>query len=243
MKTYSVNYFDGVVSDELRKRVWDYVQHQTFHATRKDIPYPNPGKIIHYKPIDNKKEYLDDSVPSVNNQYMHRCVFGDTEDELLFKHKPIYELWKTINSFLGNKFTILGDKEGIADTPPRLARVYVNAQASETIKRSHGIHRDTIDLNETKNYTLLYIANPVWYPSWMAENVFHADDDSTGDTQQFQRGFGQSRNFPVGYPFALIPPAAGRIIMYDGRTLHTTKPTSAWAEEMRYAVVFRIREK
>lgn len=243
MKTYNVNYFDSVVPTEMQNIVWDYIQHQTFHATRKDIPYPNPGKMIQYKPIDNKKEYLDDSVPSVNNQYMHRCVFGDTENELMFKHRPIYELWKTINSFLDNKFTILGDREGIASTPPRLARVYVNAQASETIKRSHGIHRDTIDLAEEKNYTLMYIANPVWYPTWMAENVFYADDDSTGDTQQFQRGFGQSRNFPIGYPFAIIPPVAGRIIMYDGRTLHTTKPTSAWAGEMRYAVIFRIKEK
>jgi hypothetical protein len=76
----------------------------------------------------------------------------------------------------------------------------------------------------------------------MAENVFYADDESTGDTQQFQRGFGQSREFNVGYPYAIVPPVAGRVVLYDGRALHTTKPTAPWAEHMRYAVVFRARK-
>jgi predicted 2-oxoglutarate/Fe(II)-dependent dioxygenase YbiX len=54
---------------------------------------------------------------------------------------------------------------------------------------------------------------------------------------------GQSREFPVGYPFSIIPPVAGRVVLYDGRTLHTTKPVAPWAEQMRYAVVFRISLK
>lgn len=243
MKTYSVQSYDDLVPEDLRWRVWEYIQHQTFHATRKDVSYPTPGHIINYKPIDGKKEYLDETVPSVNSQYMHRCVFGDTENELLFNHKVIYELWKTINKGLGNRYEIAGDPEGIADTPPRTARVYVNAQPEETIKRSHGIHRDTINLDEEKNFTLIYIANQQWYPTWMAENVFYSDDDTTGDTQQWQKGFGQCRGFNVGYPFAIVPPVAGRVIVYDGRTLHTTKPTAPWAEQMRYAVVFRTRLK
>jgi hypothetical protein len=150
----------------------------------------------------------------------------------------ILELWDCINKHFNNAFVIDGDMEGIADYPPRLARVYVNAQPSETIKRSHGIHRDTIELDKEGYYTLLYIANLQWYPTWMAENVFYSDDETTGDTQQFQKGFGQSRGFGVGYPFALVPPAAGRVIIYDGRALHTTKPTAPWAEQMRYGVVF-----
>jgi hypothetical protein len=242
MKTYSVQSFDNLVSDDLRWRVWEYIQNQSFHATRKDVSYPTPGHIIHYKPIENKKEYLDDSIPSVNNQYMHRCVFGNSEEELMFKHRVIAELWKTINSALGNKYTISGDMEGIADPAYKLSRCYVNAQPSETIKRSHGIHRDTIDLNEGKNFTLLYMANLEWYPTWMAENVFYSDE-VTGDKQQFQKGYGQSRGFDVGYPYAIVPPVAGRVVIYDGRALHTTKPTAPWAEQMRYAVVFRIRSK
>ena len=58
MKTYSVQTFDGIVNDDLRWRVWDYIQSQTFHATRKDVMYPTPGHIIHYKPIDIRKNIL-----------------------------------------------------------------------------------------------------------------------------------------------------------------------------------------
>jgi len=242
MKTYSVQAFDNLVSDDLRWRVWDYILNQSFHATRKDVSYPDPGSIIYYKPIDNKKEWMDDSVPSVNNQYMHRCIFGADEQELQSEHPIILELWNTINGALGNQFVIDGDPEGMAVKPPRVARVYVNAQPTETFKRSHGIHRDTIELDNEDNFTLLYIANLEWYPTWMAENVFYSDDITTGDTQQFQKGYGQNRGFNVGYPFGFVAPEAGRVILYDGRTLHTTKPAAPWAEQMRYAVVFRIRK-
>jgi hypothetical protein len=242
MKTYSIQAFDDIVTDDLRWRVWEYIQNQEFHATRKDIPYPDPGHQIFYKPIENKKEYLDETIPSVNNQYIHRCIFGADENELSKDHPVIFELWNQINSKLGNQFFIGGDPEGMAVKPMRLARVYVNAQMSETIKRSHGIHRDTIELDNDKHFTLLYIANLDWYPTWMAENIFYSDDNTTGDDQQFQKGFGQSRGFGVGEPFALVAPKAGRVILYDGRALHTTKPTAPWAEQMRYGVVFRIRK-
>jgi len=241
-KVYSVDWHDDLVPDDLRWRVWEYIQNQTFHATRKDVNYPDVGSVIYYKPIDNKKEYMDETVPSVNNQYMHRCVFGLRGEG----HPVIQELWETINSNFNNQFLIDGDTEGIADPklrPNAYSLCYVNAQPSETIKRSHAIHRDTIDLQQEKHYTILYMANLQWYPTWMAENVFYADDESTGDTQQFQRGFGQSREFNVGYPYAIVPPVAGRVVIYDGRALHTTKPTAPWAEQMRYAVVFRVRKK
>ena len=243
MKTYEIKAIDGIVNDDLRWRVWDYIQNQLFHATRKDVNYPDPGSIIYYKPIENKKEWMDETIPSVNNQYMHRCIFGADEVELHKDHPIILELWNTINSHFNNEFVIDGDPEGMAVKPPRVARVYVNAQPSETIKRSHGIHRDTIELDNENNFTLMYIANLQWYPTWMAENIFYSDDDETHDTQQFQKGFGQSRGFPVGYPFAMVGPKEGRVILYDGRTLHTTKPTAPWAEQMRYAVIFRIRKK
>lgn len=242
MKTYDVKAYDGIVSDDLKWRVWEYVINQQFHATRKDIPYPEPGVIIHYTPAEGKKEYLDDSLPSVNNQYIHRCVFGADEYELNQKHPVILELWNTINSYFGNQFIIDGDPEGIAVRPPRVSRVYVNAQPQEQIKRTHGIHRDSIDLNDDSKFTLMYIANLEWYPSWMAENVFYSDDDTTGDNQQFQKGFGQSRGFGIGYPTGIVSPIPGRVIVYDGRTLHTTKPAAPWAEQMRYAVIFRIRK-
>lgn len=243
MKTYSVNVIDDVIPENFRLEVWKYIRNQKYHATRKNLGYPH-GDIVYYTPKDNQKEYMSEKLPMVNNQYMHRCIFGDNEKELE-NHPIILKLWNTINTYLENKFIIDGDEEGVADDGngnPGFSRVYVNAQPEETIKRSHAIHRDTIDLNETKNYTLLYIANPEWYPTWMAENIFYSDDDSTGDNQQYQKGYGQSRNFNVGWPFFTVSPKPGRIILYDGRTLHTTKPAAVWAKEHRYAIAFRIKK-
>jgi hypothetical protein len=245
MKTYDVQAIDGIVPDDLRWRVWEYIIKQKYHATRKNesfpYAYPEVGKTIHYVPADNKHEYMDHTIPSVNNQYMHRTVFGNNENDLA-DHPVIQELWNKINSHFNNEFVIDGDEEGINDTPPGYSRVYVNAQPSETIKRSHAVHRDTIQLDKEGYYTLLYIANLQWYPTWLSEIIFYSDDDTTGDTQQFQKGHGQNRNFSVGYPFGIVSPKEGRVILYDGRTLHTTRPTAPWAEQMRYAIVFRIRK-
>ena len=242
MKKYYTEVFDNIVPDDLRREVWNYIQQQSFHATRKDVPYPQPGTIINYIPENDKKEYLQEG-PAVNNQYMHRCVFGKVDTDLDMYHPTIFKLWETINAHFDNKFEIQGDLEGIADDKFKMARVYVNAQPSETIKRTHGIHRDTINLHETRNFTLLYMANLEWYPSWFAENMFFYDDDTTGDNQQYQKGNGQSRGFGMGYSYATIHPEPGRVVLYDGRALHTTKPTASWSPQMRYAVVFRLKEK
>ena len=38
-------------------------------------------------------------------------------------------------------------------------------------------------------------------------------------------------------------PIPGRIIDYDGRTLHTTRPAAIWANEIRKVIAFRVRIK
>lgn len=244
-KQFSYEIHDDVISKEQQDTVWKYMRGLEHYAMMKDATYPKGGTVVTYFPEDKKQEYLDKSLPSWNSQFMHRVVFGNTETDLAFRHPVINKLWNNINKHLGNKFTIEGDKEGCWSPSNNnyMARVYVNVQGNEEIKRSHGVHRDTIDMNEEKNFTLLYLANPVWYPTWFGENIFYENDDSTGDTQQFQKGWGQSRNFNVGYPYATIPTVPGRIIVYDGRTLHTTRPVSEWAQDFRYSLAFRIRLK
>lgn len=245
-KQFSYEIHDNVIPEEQRMEVWNYMRGLEHYAQMKDAKYPKGGTVVYYTPTDNKKEYLDQSLPSWNSQFMHRVVFGNNENDIEFRHRPISKLWKAINKHLGNRFEINGDKEGCWSkntSGDHFARVYVNVQPNELIKRSHGVHRDTIKMDEEKNFTLLYLANPVWHPSWFGENIFYENDDPTGDHQQFQKGWGQSRGFPVGYPYATIPTVPGRIVLYDGRTLHTTRPVAEWAEEYRYSLVFRVRLK
>lgn len=236
---------DDVIEKSHQEEVWKYIRSLEHYAMMKDANYPKVGTVITYFPEENKKEYNDKELGSWNSQFMHRVAFGNTENDLEFRHRPIAKLWKEINKHLGNRFTIDGDREGCwsKTNPNLLQRVYVNVQGNEEIKRSHGVHRDTIDMDETKNYTLLYIANPVWHPTWFGENIFYSNEDPTGDHQQFQKGWGQSRGFSVGYPYATIPTVPGRIILYDGRTLHTTRPVAEWAEVFRYSLAFRVRLK
>jgi hypothetical protein len=239
MKRYYVETFDNIVGVELQAQVWEYLLSQEYWAPRKIFPHPNQTITVKYIPNQNKKEYLDESIAPANNQFMHRCPFA-TNDEELKNHPIILDLWNTLNSHFNNRFEINGNPEPAGD---RRARAYVNIQPHETIKRTHTIHRDTSDLTETKNYTMLYIANPEWHPSWFAENIYYEDDDNSTDKQQYQQGYGQSRGFGIGNSFLTVHPTPGKVILYDGRTLHTTKPAAVWAPEMRYAVAFRIREK
>jgi hypothetical protein len=244
-KQFKYEVHDDVISKQQQEEVWKYIRGLEHYAMMKDAKYPKVGTVVTYFPEENKKEYNNQDLPSWNSQFMHRVTFGNSENELEFRHRPIYKLWKEINKHLDNRFIIDGDKEGCwsKNNPNFLQRVYVNVQGNEEIKRSHGVHRDTIDMNETRNYTLLYIANPVWHPTWFGENIFYENDDPTGDHQQFQKGWGQSRGFSVGFPYATIPTLPGRIILYDGRTLHTTRPVAEWAECFRYSLAFRVRLK
>jgi hypothetical protein len=244
---YPYYIYDNVVDKDLQKEVWQYIINQTFYAKRKDGPFTK-GTIITYKPIDNKKEYLYSKTPSVENQYMHRAGFGDSEEDIKIEHPILFKLWESISKTIGKEWTISGNPEHVGHT--RLIngkekgewRVYVNAQPTEEIKKSHTIHRDSIDMKEDTYYTLLYTANLEWHPSWFAENIFYEDDFNSEDKQQFQKGYGQCRDFGIGDPYAIVSPKPGRIVMYDSRTLHTTRPAALWSKEMRYAVAFRIRK-
>jgi hypothetical protein len=252
-KTYSVNVYDNIVSPELQAEVWEYILNREYYAKRKILKrlYPlgtktvETGPVVMYTPADKNYEYMNDNLPGLDFQYMHRTKFGDSAEDLA-QHTPIQNLWNTINSHLDNQYEINGVPEEIAhDNVLNLGidgRVYVNIQMDETIKRTHGIHRDSIDVDDDSYFTMIYIANPVWYPTWGAENVFYADDDTTGDTQQFQKNLGQSRNFGVGWPYKYVEPRPGRVMLYDGRTLHTTKPATIFAGEHRYAVAFRLKK-
>jgi hypothetical protein len=163
---YSYYVYDNIINDKLQKEIWQHLLNQTYFAKRKSEENRKIIKdIIQYKPIDNKKEYLNKDLPNVNDQNMHRTTFGNNEEEIKI-HFPISKLWNKVKEVIGVEWSINGDPEGIVRNPNLIeSRVYVNIQPTEEIKKSHTIHRDTIDINETNNYTLLYIANPEWHPS------------------------------------------------------------------------------
>lgn len=264
-KMFDIETVDGAIPNRIRDEVWSYIENQPWHVTWKKLP-AFERQDYEYIPAKEPAWRHLDPARLIPHMYMPRALFASDDASLEKNHPPLWNLWKQINSVFDDQFVIEGDPEGIAtdifDDPkykspetrdPSLEqgwRVYANNQPHETIKRSHGVHRDVADVNKEGFYTLLYFANLEWYPSWFAENIFYPNDvnNTIGDHQQFQGalGWNQDRNFSIGWgdEGKIVSPKPGRILLYDGRCLHTTRPAASWARTTgRKAIVFRIRKK
>ena len=260
----NVHVFDNVIPEHDRNSIWSYIENQIWHVYWKHFTFPE--QCYNFIPAVDQRWRTLDPARMYPTMLMPRTVFGSDESSLQERHPEIYSLWNKINFFLGNEYIIEGCPEDVAaernsddamwEPPPTKNpnieqgwRVYANAQPTETVKRSHGVHRDTVDLNDDTSYTLLYCANLEWYPSWYAETVFYPDDteQTTGDHQQFQgiMPYTQKRDFNIGWAEdgKIVSPKPGRIILYDGRTLHTTRPAAVWSKCARKVIAFRIRKK
>jgi len=258
MINLDVNVHDNVISEDFRKEIWNYINKQKWHATWKHIG----PKMHEYIPANVPSTFIPGTNTRLPSMWMHRACFASDDYSLKRDHPIIWDLWCKINNHLDNRYSITGNDEDMTSDghpdwqPPATQdatlkqgwRVYANGQLDEFVKRSHGIHRDTIDINDDTTRTILYVANLEWYPSWFSECIFYPDDPSglSNDHQQFQKDwYSQSRNFNVGWADngKIVSPVPGRIIDYDGRTLHTTRPAAIWAKNIRKVIAFRVRLK
>jgi hypothetical protein len=248
---------DNSIPADFRQQVWDYLSEQVWQV------WSRYDKKLHlYTPSKDGWDFPEKLENAKDGVMLSRATLSVDKWHLKHHHNLIFQLWEKINHQLGDKWEIAGTLEGCSgDTVPELApprslidddklgwRVYTNGTSSDRIKRNHGIHRDTIDMNDDETATILYVANMEWYPTWMAEIVFYDEDPEgvTGDHQQWQNskgGYAQRREFQVGWPSKLGAAVPGRIMAYDGRTLHTTRPTSEWAPTQRVTLAFRARLK
>ena len=244
----NIKIMDDVVPQLLREQVWDYLQDQTWH-----IEYKQDKSVDTYIPRHDGLDFPHTNPLAIHGTTMARIAFAADEKYLKVRHQIINTLWETINQALGGVYELNGYPEGMpGNLQARTAipglktgwRVYTNAQYQETIKHSHGIHRDNPDLKDSSAVTILYVANLEWYPSWFAECVYYSDSE-TGDTQNFQSSdcAAQHRNFNLGWAQQIVSPVPGRIICYDSRTLHTTRPAALWAPGPRVTIAFRARLK
>lgn len=251
-----IRVFDDIVDVEFQKQVYNYLLDQVWHQAWPSIE----GEVQLYKPSSDDESWINAAVvPRTVN--MPRCVFASDEASLQKRHPLIWELWTKINNVLDNKYEITGHPEGMyfdkqpipEPADPNLSakwRVYANASVHDLISLGGFPHRDTPDLSDDTTVTILWVANPVWYPSWGGEIQFYPEDPNgtTGDHQQFnQHGkHEQNRNYNVGWAdegkqVSLKP---NRLIVYDGRTLHSSGPTKRrYNSEMSRRVAFRARLK
>jgi hypothetical protein len=248
-----VNVYDNLVSKELHKDLWEYLISRVWaHAW-----LPKEGVMQLYRPSDYDDSWYSAYVPRHLNQ--PRTLFGSDEASIKSQHPLVWQLWNEINAKLNNEYEITGNTEGTVwkDYPcpptedPALKqgwRVYANATPHDMLATGGYIHRDSKNLEDTDSVTIIWVANQEWYPSWGGELTFYPEDPtgSTGDHQQFNAAGQQSRGFKIGWAdegktVSLKP---NRLIVYDGRTLHSTAPTKhRFNTEQIRRIVFRARKK
>jgi hypothetical protein len=245
---------DNIVDATLHKKVYDYLLqcdwHQPMYGVHSELQLFKPGE-------------WDESWAAATvirrTIGQPRVMFGSDEDSTRKRHPIIAELWDTINAQLGNAYAITGADEGMAwkdypcptPTDPNLPtgwRVYANGTRHDLLSLQGYVHRDNFDFKDETSVTMLWTASMEWYPSWGGELILYPEDPNglTGDHQQFNQGPGQQRrNFQIGWQDEgkMICMRPGRLIIYDGRTLHSSQPSRHRHNTiMHMRVAFRARK-
>lgn len=247
----AVDTYDNVCDPSFQKQVWEYLLDQVWYAVWNGLP----TEMKLYKPNDWDIGWIDGN--QSRKVGMHRCMFGSDEASISKRHPIIHELWVRLNEHLGNRYELTGAPEGMwwRDHPippcedpdlPTGWRIYANATVHDQIGRGSYIHRDTADLTNPYTVTMIYCPVAEWYPSWGNEIMFYPEDPDrlTGDHQQFSND--QRRGFPIGWPDEgkLVCLRPNRLLVYDGRTLHSTQPSRHRHDAvMNRRVVFRASLK
>jgi hypothetical protein len=244
---YDIYVYDDKISEELQVKVWKYVLDSKFYSIFYDPP------AVMWDPRTKTYGPQSREYPSV-----HRLPLAWDINSLKNRSPIISELWEYINkNVLDNKYEINGKAENITKymtgispvykTDKNLGsgwRVYLAARGDEFHCRTKAIHRDNPVLDHNGYYTLVYFANPRWFPSWYCETIFFNNDpdEKTGDYTGLWES-DQPRNHAIGDSEKVIIPSPGRIMLFDSRYLHSVKGSALYAEELVYAVVFRLRKK
>ena len=245
---------DNMVLPELHKKVYDYLMQCAWHQKWTQLS----SELQLFRPGEWNDSWINAGAQR-RTVGQPRTMFGSDENSTKTKHPIIGELWDAINSKLNHSYAITGVDEGMAwkdypipqPTDPTLSRgwrVYANGTTHDMIALQGYVHRDNFDIADETSVTMLWIANLEWYPSWGGELLLYPEDPTgaTGDHQQFNQGAGQQRrNFSIGWQDEgkMICMRPNRLIIYDGRTLHSTQPSRHRHNSiMNMRVVFRARK-
>lgn len=249
-----ISVYDDLVDKEFHQQIWKYLLDQKWHHKWASPP----DELQVYRPSDWDDSWIN-AITVRRGVSQPRTLFASDEHSLQQLHPLIYQLWEKINQRLDNKWTIAGVPEGSyykdypcpATQDPNMRqgwRVYANASMHDLISGNGYAHRDNKDLHDDKTATIIWMASPVWYPSWGGELVFYPEDHEgvTGDHQQFNSGDQQQRNFRIGWADEgkIVSLKPNRLLVYDGRTLHSSTATRhRYNTELQRRIVFRARLK
>lgn len=193
---------------------------------------------------------------------MYRHPIGWSDDTVKERNPLIYSLWTQINlQLFDGKARIDGIPEPAAGlkgpkpffidhkdfhekydvpTDQRDFTCYLNARSADQLhgdkigERVGQIHKDTDGSYDGDNYyTVLFVVNIDWQPSWGGELIYYGDED-TGD-KHWKRGW------DIGYPIKIVGNKPGRVVVYKHDQTHSTQSPRSDAPEMTQKIAFRIK--
>tara|TARA_B100000427_G_C15400917_1_gene547599 strand:+ start:49 stop:900 length:852 start_codon:yes stop_codon:yes gene_type:complete len=194
---------------------------------------------------------------------MYRHPFGISDEQIRGRSPLIYKLWTDINSKLfDSKATLDGIGERIGGllfqrkfvfkdnldfyrkyTLPLNTQgftCYLNGRcynpfSGDKLKgRTGQIHKDTGPHDsDHEYYTVLYVANLTWLPTWGGELVYYGEEDTT--EKHWKDGYN------VGWPKHMIGNRPNRIVKYSHDETHMSLNPRADAPEMSQRVAFRVK--
>jgi len=230
---YILKYFDNQIPKDLHEDVYNYIYSFNWQARYRNMPDPSI--------ISSTRGFRNDLNPYTLKKTIYRCGFGKNLDTLKF-HQPIFNLFNYINSNIFNdKFLLEGkpinhyQQYGFLESDDcsldkdflgHLA--YLNAEPYEPVKRTRIPYRDwdNSPLNDERFFTIAFVANQIWNPVYHGEMFFYNDNDQhVGNFEHF------------------IPNIPGRVILYDSRYLHNSKPTGTHSKELALRIKFRVKLK
>jgi hypothetical protein len=126
--------------------------------------------------------------------------------------------------------------------------VYLNARSATVNGQSvsvnkpgvdGNIHKDTSNDKDTTHYdktgyfTVLFVVNRKWNPSWRGDIIYFGEEDS-GETH-WKRGWN------MGYANMIVGNKPGRIIIAESEATHTALTPSLTSDEMSLRMAFRVK--
>ena len=93
------------------------------------------------------------------------------------------------------------------------------------------IHKDSDERVSDKHFTVLYVSNLIWRPTWDGVMEFY-EDEFTGDNHWKQ-------GYDIGWPNGIIGHKPNRVIVYPHDQLHLTRAPRISALEMPQKIAFR----
>jgi len=84
---------------------------------------------------------------------------------------------------------------------------------------SYGMDQKTKTHTDSTTPTVMLYCNPNWQPNWGGETIIYDIDNEIKKT---------------------IIPKSGRVLIFDGNTMHSGRSTTIGAPDRRYAIVFKF---